>query len=106
MGKADGQLRAAEREIICAAIRSVSKNKILTDDDISKFINKLEVPSMHGFKLAFGRVCKTYPKQTPTIYSIAQKIVDTQKTVHANEAEALEYMEKKMKKDGIQTPGA
>lgn len=101
VGKADGQLRAPEREIICATVRTIAKNKTLSYEDINKFINRLEIPTLHGFKLAFGRICKSYPKQTPQIYAIAKKIVDTQKTVHPHEKEALEYMERKMQKEGI-----
>lgn len=103
MGKADGQLRAAERSIICSTIRSLAKGKKLTDKDINRHLNQLAIPSLHAFKLAFGRVCKTYPRQTPKIYAIAKKIVDTQKTVHVSESEALDYMIKKMGKDGIET---
>lgn len=101
MGKADGQLRAAERGIICEAIRDLAKNKTLENDDINEFVNQLDIPSMHGFKLAFGRVCKSHPERTAEVYALTQKIVNTQKTVHANESEALEYMTKKIKKDGL-----
>ena len=104
IGKADGQLRRPEREIICATVRSIAKNKTLKYDDINNFINKLEIPTMHGFKLAFGRICKTYPNQTPRIYAIAKKIVDTQKTVHPHEKEALSYMMRKMQKENIVQP--
>jgi len=102
IGKADGQLRAEEKEIICSVIRSISKDKQLPENEIIKFLTKMEVPSLHSFKLAFGRVCKTYPNHTPKIYDIAKKIIDTQKAIHANEQEALDYMIKKMKQEGIE----
>jgi hypothetical protein len=101
VGKADGQLRAAERKIIHQTIRSIAKNKELTDADIGKFLKKLKVPDLQGFKIAFGRVCKKQSNQTLQLYYTAKKIVATQKTIHANEAEALEYMKKRMKKEKI-----
>ncbi len=102
IGKADGQLRAKEKQIICSVIKSILKDKNLPDNEIIKFLSKMKVPSLHGFKLAFGQVCKIYPKQTKKVYEIAKKIIDTQKKVHHNEREALDYMLKKMKKEGLQ----
>ncbi len=96
IGKADGQLRAAERHIIYAAIRSLAKGKNFTDEEIGRHLNQLAVPSLYAFKFAFGRLCKAHPKQMPNIYAIAKKIVDTQKTIHPSEAAALAYMTKKM----------
>jgi hypothetical protein len=101
VGKADGQLRKPEREIICKTIRSIAKNKDILDDDINKAINQLSVPSMQTFKLAFGKLCEKYPKQVHQIYAVAKQIVDTQKNIHAHETEALGYMTKKMKKENI-----
>lgn len=94
VGKVDGQLRAAEREIIYQTIRSIAKNKELADVDIGKFFKKLKVPNLQGGKIAFGRICKKHPKQALQLYYTAKKIVATQKTIHVNEAEALEYMKK------------
>ncbi len=101
VSKVDGQLQTAERKIIYQTIRSIAKNKELTDADIGKFFKKLKVPNLQKFKTAFGRVCKKQPKQTIQLYYTAKKIVATQKMIHANEAEALEYMKKRMKKEKI-----
>lgn len=101
VGKADGQMQAAQRKIIYQTMRSIAKNKELTDGGIGNFFKKLKVPNYQGFKSAFGRVCKKQPKQTLQLYYTAKKIVATQKTIHANEAEALEYMKKMMKKEKI-----
>lgn len=101
VGKADGQLRPAERRIIYQTIRSIAKNKELTDGDIGKFFKKLKVPNLQGFKNAFGRVIKKQPQYTLHLYYTAKKIAATKKTIHANEAEALEYMKKMLKKEKI-----
>jgi hypothetical protein len=101
VGKADGQLQVAERKIIYQTIRSIAKNKGLTDADIGKFFKKLKVPNLQKFKISFGRVCKNQPKQISQLYYTAKKIIATHKTRHTNEAEALEYMKKKMKKEKI-----
>jgi len=101
VGKTDGELPPAERKIIYQTIRSIANNKELTDADIGNFFKKLKVPNFQGFKTAFGRVCKKQPKQTLQLYYTAKKMVATQKTIHANEAEALEYMKKRLKKEKL-----
>jgi WYL domain len=101
VGKADGQLRAAERDILNAVVRKIAKDERITDEMINREFEGVGVPSLQAVKLAINRICKSSGHNMETTYKIAQKIVATQKTVHASETEILEYMEKKMKKEGI-----
>jgi hypothetical protein len=101
VGKADGQLRAAERAIIHSTVKAIAKDNKIPDDCINKHLNRIPVPSLHQFKLAIDRVCKSSPKNMMTTYKISKSIVDTQKKVHAHEAEILDYMLNKMQKEGI-----
>ncbi len=101
VGKADGQLRAAERAILLAVVRKVVKDDRISDEMINRAFDGAGVPSLQAIKLAINRICKTSHRNMATTYKIAQLIVNTQKTVHPSEAEILEYMQRKMKKEGI-----
>jgi hypothetical protein len=101
VGKADGQLRAAERDIICTTVKAMAKNNKLPDDCINKHLNNIPIPSLHQFKLAIDRVCKSSHKNMLITYKISKSIVDTQKKIHAHEAEILDYMKDKMQKEGL-----
>lgn len=101
VGKADGQLRAEERVIICKVARRAANNESITDEMINKELDRMSVPSPGQFKLALNRICKKNPRNMIGVFNIARRIVDTQKTIHPSEAEAIAYIEKKMAKEGI-----
>lgn len=101
VGKADGQLRAEERQILRAVVRKVSKHELITDDMIDRELNKQTVPSIQAIKLAINRICKANGHNMAITFRIAQLIVGTQKKVHPSEAEIMEYMERKLKQEGI-----
>ncbi len=56
IGKADSQIRANARAVICEASRHISGNDLLTDDDINRAINSLPPPSSQAFKRAVGKL--------------------------------------------------
>jgi transcription termination factor NusB len=95
VGKADGQLRAAEKEILKGVVRKIAKDERITDEMINHRFNNVGVPSLQSVKLAINRICKGNPHNMVTTYKIAQMIVRTQKTIHPSETEIIEYMEKK-----------
>lgn len=92
VGKADGQLRAAEKAVIRSTCAVLSNDSRLTDEMISDLLARLDVPTIHAFKLAVGRISKKEMSARQTVLNAAEKIVATQKTVHAAEREALDYM--------------
>ena len=106
VGKADGQLRAAERRILCALVRKAARDERITDDMVNGVLNGIQIPSPQSFKLAINRICQSSHKNMVFTYKVAKKMVETQKTVHPGEAEAIAYMEKKMAKEGISTQEA
>jgi multimeric flavodoxin WrbA len=65
-------------------------------------IKGMATPSISKIKLAIDRICTASHHNMATTYKIAQKIVDTQKTVHPSETEILEYIKRKMQKEGIE----
>jgi hypothetical protein len=95
MGKADGQLRAAEKTVIAEACRSMASDTSITDKLVGDMLTEMETPTLHAFKLAIGRLAKRPAETKATVLETAIKIVATQKTVHPAEQEALDYMAKR-----------
>ena len=100
VGKADGQLRKPEREIIHSVCNQLLKDHVVPIEAIDRMINNIDLPSMHAFKLAIGRLAKESPDKLSLVFKYATKIVNTQKTVHSNEQEALDYIMKKIPTKG------
>lgn len=96
VGKADGQLRKPERDIIKEFFNSLSPGHEILDEAIDYILNSLEVPTLHSFKLAVGRVGKHNIDQLEEVNKAAIKIVATQKTINHSEKEALDYLSKKI----------
>lgn len=96
VGKADSQLRKEERAIIYHVFRQISKQSNITDEEIAKVINQIQTMSPQAFKLAVGRVAKNKIELLTYTLKAAEKIVHTQKKIHPNEQEALDYMAKKI----------
>ena len=95
VGKADGQLRAAEKAIIRETCVHLAGDTRLTDDSIDNIFKELRQPSIHAFKIAVGRVAKQGEHKSSILLNAAERMVATQKTIHAAETEALEYMRKR-----------
>lgn len=96
VGKADGQLRAAEKAIIRDTCRGLAKDSRITDDLIDEIFSSLDVPTIQAFKLAVGRLVGKPLDERLMLFKSAQDMVKTQKTVHPSEQEALDYMEKRL----------
>lgn len=96
VGKADGQLRAPEKVIIRETCRALAKDSRITDAMIDEMLSNLDVPTLHAFKLAVGRIAKTETTARTLLTKAAEDIVATQKTVHPAEKEALEYLRKRL----------
>lgn len=96
VGKADGQLRAAERKVIAAACKVLTGDVRITEEMASDLIDSINIPSFHSFKVAVGRVAKRgNPGMIKRLMIACRTIVNTQKTVTATEQEALDYMAKR-----------
>lgn len=96
LGKADGQLRAAEAAIIRRTAHSLVSDSQLTDEMVDRVLRDLGTPSMQAFKLAVGRLGKREAAIKAVLLDAARSMVATQKTVAAAEAEALAYIEKRL----------
>lgn len=92
VGKADGQLRAAEKTIIRETCRALANDSRVTDAMIDEIFSSLAAPTLHAFKLAVGRIGKKEASSRSLLLKSAEDMIATQKTVHPVEKEALEYM--------------
>lgn len=95
VGKADGQLRAAEKTVIRDACIAITNDARLTDGSIEDLLANMDVPTLQAFKLAVGRLAKRDEGARAVVMSAAEKMVATQKSVHQAEKEALDYMKKR-----------
>lgn len=103
IGKADGQLRAAEKAVIRDTCIAITNDSRLTERTIEELFVNMEVPTLQAFKLAVGRIAKRDSSSRTVVMTAAEKMVATQKTVHQAEQEALDYMRKRFFTD---TPNA
>ena len=95
VGKADGQLRAAEKAVIRDTCIAITKESRLIDSTIDDLLSNMDVPTLQAFKLAVGRLAQRDQAAQSVVMTAAEKMVATQKTVHQTEQEALEYMKKR-----------
>lgn len=95
VGKADGQLRAAEKTVIRDTCIAITNDSRLTDGSIGDLLTNMDVPTLQAFKLAVGRLAKRDEAARSVVMSAAEKMVATQKSVHQAEKEALDYMKKR-----------
>jgi tellurite resistance protein len=102
VSKADGQMRREEREIIYKICRKLCKDERLSPDIVTDIINCMDIPSLHGFKLAVGRVATSgHPDVIMSLLDASKNIVATQKNIHPAEQVAIDYIHKKYMKLGI-----
>jgi hypothetical protein len=95
VGKADGQLRAAERVIIRDTCRAIAGDDRITDDMIDEMFSGMGTPSPQSFKLAVGRLQNRPHNEKMRIIDASESIIATQKEAHPVEAEAIGYLRRK-----------
>lgn len=95
VAKADGQFRAAEKEVVARYVRTLVRDERITVGMIDNALTFVEVPSLQAFKLAVGRVVKGGQIEPSALAACCREIVATQKTVHPAEKEALDYIERR-----------
>lgn len=106
VGKADGRLMAAEKRVIREVCVALTGDDRLTDAMIDRLLSELDVPTLQAFRMAVGRLLKRGEEAANQILNAARRIVQTQKTVHPAEQEAIDYIQDRMAKDLKQAPKA
>jgi hypothetical protein len=95
IGRADGQFRKEEKQIICDAVIRLSGNDKINHEVIIKALGNYGDNSIQSFKLAIGRISLRPEKIKQLVSDTAKQIVGTQKIIHPSEQEALDYINKK-----------
>ena len=95
VGKADGQLRAAEKAVIRDTCVAITNDSRLTDSVIDDLLANMDVPTLQAFKLAVGRLAKRGQTAQAVVMTAAERMVATQKIVQQAEQDALDYMKKR-----------
>lgn len=95
IGKADGALRKAEREIIRETCRSLADDSSITDDMIDRLFRDIQLMTEPAFKLAVGRLAKRTADIKKTVLDAAEKMIASDKKIHPTEQAALDYMKKR-----------
>lgn len=90
IAKADGSYLKAEKIVIRDAIRKLTNDDSLSDDNIDNMMSMLDIPTFNAFKIDIKSINRQ--KLPIDIFKVALDIVNTQNTVHIKEREALEYM--------------
>jgi len=94
IGKSDGQLRKAERDIIGELCKKLIYNTELTNSSIDKMIDNIKTTSLHSFKILVGKIAKENINKLYLLLEYSTKIIETQKNVNQNETEAIDYIKK------------
>ena len=97
VAKADGQFRKEEKEVISTYVSELLRDDRITVSLLEGVFRELDAPSLQSFKLALGRIFKSEQVSPDQLRNCCNAIVDTQKSVHPSEKEALDYIDKKIK---------
>lgn len=99
IARADGQIRAAERQIIATACKVFTHDMRITESQANDALNRTAALGLHSFKVAVGRINKLNDEAVKRkLLAATRTIIGTQKNVTPGEQEALDYMAKRFAK--------
>ncbi len=94
--RCDGTFNHREKAIVKELFENLEKNnELLTDKLLEKIYKNFQTPSLQSFKIAVGKLISNNEYKIDLL-TITKNIISTQKTIHHNEKEVLEYLEKKL----------
>jgi hypothetical protein len=96
VARADGQFRAAERDIARQYLRDLAEDPRVTDSMIDGLFEEVGTQSLAGFKRAFGRIISEQIVDPAKLEQACREMVATQETASAGEQEALVYLERRL----------
>jgi hypothetical protein len=96
LGKADGRFTKKEKALFLDYCHRTSGDTRISIAQIEDACQYLPFPSMQAYKLICGRLAKLPIESRRAILETAEAMVATEKTIAAAEAEALEYMRKRL----------
>lgn len=99
IAKADGQMRAAERNVIAAACKVFTHDLRITESQANDAMSRTATLSLHSFKVAVGRINKLRDETVKRkLLAACRTIIGTQKNVTPGEQEALDYIAQRFAK--------
>ncbi|MFE1816949.1 tellurite resistance TerB family protein [Metapseudomonas otitidis] len=97
VAKADGQVRAPELKVVAGFLKVITRDFRIDEGSARELLYCFDAPSLHGFKVAVGRVAARGNAGTSRSLVLAcRAIVNTGKTITAVEQEALDYLDKRL----------
>jgi hypothetical protein len=106
VAKADGQYRREEKIIVRDFCRELASDPRVTDEMIDRLFDGLDVPSLHSFKVAVGKVLDQQLCSPKQLERICLAIVETQGSRTPGEIEALEYVSQRIARHARATGSA
>lgn len=101
IAKADGRFTKKEKEIFLSFCHQSSGDARISMKQIERACSELPVPSMQAYKLICGRLSKLPDNQRKVIVDTAEAMVATERTIAAQEAEALAYLKKRLLPEAV-----
>lgn len=93
--KADGRYTKKEKEIVRGLLLRLIGSDKINEKDIDKMMSSVDIPSLHAFKTAVGRLAKVKDSEGYSLVEVAEQIVSTHKTPHPQEEFAVQYIKKR-----------
>jgi tellurite resistance protein len=96
IARADGSFRKAEKELILEFLRARMSDERVDDQALAKQLAVYGTGSVHVFKREVGKLAALPAAQREALHTLATRLIETQKTVHPAEQEALAYLAKRL----------
>lgn len=97
MVRCDGTFNQKEKAIVKEILQNLENNNVkLTDKCLERLYEKYPLPTIQTFRVNALKIIKEKTFKIDLL-EVAENIVSTQKTVHKNEEELLEYLREKTK---------
>lgn len=96
IGKADGRLTRKECDVIARFCAALTRNVAVTGEAVQQMFKGMSAPSLVSFQRAVGRLVPHPLIEKAKIYLCCKMILETENKISAAEAEALEYLRKRL----------
>lgn len=96
IGKADGRFTAKEKKIFLDFCQAAAGDARITQRHIDDLCAQMDIPTQQSFKLICGRIAKSGHDQGQQVLRAAEAMIATEKTISGNEAEALDYLRRRL----------
>lgn len=96
IGKADGRFTSKEKQILLDFCRATTMDDRITLKQVDDLCKLMEIPTKQAFKLICGRLEKMPHDHRAAVILATEQMIATERTISGDEAEALDYMKKRL----------